>query len=162
MSFRRQVWVGWVSTLALGKVRLFPPFLPANISMKNGSIKRNRPTHWLGWCQQTCWAKERWTYHDNSFHILYCMGCLHTFGSFPMQIHVSIYIYECVVYTYLYLVWSEKLVAPGYSIVKYGGERMFGISCQWSCTANSTLIESLFLDCPSKYECLPSFGNPER
>ena len=72
-----------------------------------------------------------------------------------MQIHISIYIYECVV---IYIQYEdEKFVAPGYSIVKYGGERMFGISFQRSCTANSTLID--FLDCPSKYECLPSFGD---
>lgn len=31
---------------------------------------------------------------------------------------------------------------------------MFGISFQRSCTAYSSLIECLFLDCSSKYECL--------
>ena len=114
----------WVSMLALGKVLLFPPFqalekekwnLPAILlykkqlwwifspkisKRKTAASKETAPDPLTGrLCHKTCGSQRSWevkiSWHF--FQILNCMGCLHTFGSFPMPIHISIYIYECVV-----------------------------------------------------------------
>lgn len=151
--------------LALGKVLLFPPlkrhwkkrnicqhvafqkatlmgFLPIFL-WKTGASKdkRNRTTLWLGTSairraeQRSLEVKISW----QVFHILNCMGCLRLLSY--ADSHIYIHIWVCC---NLYLVLANACLAFHFN-------DHAPLTQSW--------LNLFFLDCPSKYVCLQSFGN---